>query len=334
MPSIQPIPRNQILCVSAEAVYGTGDAGFLAAPGDFAQLVHDVRFQPGVLRYERPIQTGSNNRSLAAIKSYNGARVTGWLEMRARGEAVAAGKRGMLDPWLRACGMARGAFAGGWPYTRATADGESISLIWDSAGAIHTALGGRGNLRFVYQPGQVVRVEFDVQFASLAIASAGTGILTVPVYANALKEYMDVVPGLCKNLNVWPEALAEYAQLRSLTVDLRSQATSVPVASFAQPSITRILGCGPSSDQGVGLTFESETFALAGTEADRLADFLLSGSTSGVGSITITDASGNDVVVAFAKPEFVGVTRTTSGELIVEQVEARVFGATTIAINP
>jgi hypothetical protein len=306
------------------------------APGDWAQLVHDVRVQDGSLIYERPIQTGSNARTLPAIKVYDGCTISGWLEMRVRGEFVTNAKKGMLDPWLRATGWTCGAWAAGWPYTIANDDGESISVVYDSAGMISECLGGRGGMRYVYQPGGLVRCEFTIQFASMTKTASATGLLTVPVYATAAKAYMDVIPGICKNMGLWPGlGLESYGQIRAITVDPRIQTTAVPIVSTAATKVIRQLGCGPSVDQGVAVTFEVEAISEDGDQATYERHFTLSTAPIAADTLTITDAISNDVVLSFATLEVVRPpVRSVSGELIIETIECRVLGATTIAINP
>lgn len=319
-----PIRRNSSVWVRIETTYGTDPV-----PDEtYAQLVHDAVATPGMLTYERPVQTVEIGRTLGAVKVYDGGRFTGRIEIRGRGDAITNAKRGILDPWLRATGWTSSAYAAGWPYVLASGDAESVTIYVTEGGCLTKLTGCRGNGVLVIVPGQPAYLEVDLQ-ASGCEVTTGTPVVD---YSTATGIYPDVAPPVVRAIDLWAgdrgtADLTNYTSIRSLRIDPRAQATAVPCASSAGSRIIRQLGHGPATDQGCLITWEEEGIDPAGGDGiaanQSQADALSLGTPLSADTITIADSVGNDIVISLGAVEVSTARRTLSGDLYVNQCTGR-----------
>ena len=182
-------PRKSLILAKVETTYGSDPTPTTASNAILAQ---DVEIKPIKAPIERPIQLATLMRK-PSLAGEEYVEITFKAEITGSGSAGTAPRVGAL---LKGCGMSETVITGGSPYVAyrdASSSLDSVAFYIYKGGRLFKAFGAVGNVKGVFEAGQIGMLEFTFM-GKKGAAPAITSIPTDAVYDDASGSVL-----ICKN---------------------------------------------------------------------------------------------------------------------------------------
>ena len=279
-----PLTARTVMLAKVESSYGA-DPTHAATD---AALVHDLSYSFPTSTYARATLSPSLTPHRAAQLGKRSIELSFFQYMR--GNAAEFNNSPVVVPeydvFLRACGLSA-TWVGGstaWRYAPVSTGFESVAIECEVDGVLITALGCRGNARFVFTPGEPARIEYT--FNGLFTAP-GDRVTSAPNYTS------DIAPPIVASTGFQPWSenpnAGVFGHVGSLVVDMRNQIVSRESLTSGAEGIAawEIVGRGTADDPGMAATLivEGKPHANSDDWYTRWSNRTLSGTaTATVGS--------------------------------------------------